>query len=346
MVNYWSEFEYNKLKLLQNYKKVESILEVSKGSKDYDEMFPICIDLHLTNACNLQCSWCTDREIMKTVASIPYEKVTALLDEFAEHGTGVTLEGGGEPTLHKDFFRIVDYAYDQNIHLGLITNGTMDISNSIYKFKWVRVSLDSCNAKEYTQEKGVDKFQKVLENLKKYCANRNPQKTFVGVGYVITTRNMENMEELIECLDKIGVDYIYFRPVEEAEDILPTVQDMLNLKKNLIEWTKDKRIKYLIHIQDRIIKNNNNLPCVAHSITSIIHADGSVNLCEKRRHDEICLGNIMECTFEDLWTSEKRLIATNKLLCAECQVGCDVCRISGFNDVFNQLVNMNTKHFI
>lgn len=277
---------------------------------------------------------------------MPYEKVISLMDEFADHNTGVTLEGGGEPTLHKDFSAIVDYAYNRGVDLGLISNGTIDISKDIYKFKWIRVSLDSCNAEEYKKEKGIDKYELVLSNLRKFCESRNPQKTFIGVGYVITKRNMDNLQGLVKKLNELGVDYIYFRPVEEAENILPTVQDMLNLKKKLIEWTENTRIKYLISIKDRVVKNNNSLPCVAHSLTSIIHADGTVNLCEKRRHDEICLGSVMNSSFYELWTSENRKLATNKLLCAECQNGCDVCRITGFNDIFNQLLNMNTKKFI
>ncbi len=346
MNNYWNEFEYDRMKLLLNDKKVESILDVYKGNKLYDEIFPISVDLHLTNMCNLRCSWCTDRKLMQSGATMTFEKATSLMDEFAFHNTGVTLEGGGEPTLHKDFSAIVDYAYSKDVDLGLITNGTIDISGDVYKFKWIRVSLDSCNADEYKKEKGVDKYNIVLENLKKFCECRNPQKTFIGVGYVITTRNMDNLQKLVERLDEIGVDYIYFRPVEEAEEILPTVQDMLNLKKKLIEWTKNTRIKYLINIKDRVVKNNNQLPCIAHSLTSIIHADGTVNLCEKRRHDEICLGSVENSSFGELWTSEKRKLATNKLLCAECQNGCDVCRITGFNEVFNQLINMNTRKFI
>lgn len=105
MNNYWSEFEYSKLKLLLNYKKVESILDVYRGTRKYDPVFPISVEMHLTNACNLRCSWCTDKELMKKGASLSYEKVIELLDEFAEKGTGVTLEGGGEPTLHKNFHR-------------------------------------------------------------------------------------------------------------------------------------------------------------------------------------------------------------------------------------------------
>mgnify|MGYP001037517059 FL=1 len=346
MNNYWSEFEYSKLKLLLNYKKVESILDVYRGTGKYDPIFPISVEMHLTNACNLRCSWCTDKELMKKGASLSYEKVIELLDEFAVQGTGVTLEGGGEPTLHKNFSQIAGYAYANNINLGLITNGTVDISSDAYKFNWIRVSLDSSNQEEYKNEKGINKFNTVLDNLKKICSCRNPEKTYVGVGYVITTRNMHGLEQLIEKLDKTGVDYIYFRPVEEAEDILPTVQDMLDLKKNLISWTKDRRIQYLINIKDRIVKDNNSLPCVAHSLTSIIHADGTVNLCEKRRHDEICLGNINEMTFGSLWNSETRKLATNKLLCPDCQGGCDVCRITGFNEIFDKLAKLNTKKFI
>lgn len=348
MKNYWDEFEYNKLKLLNKGEKVDSILKVSRGEKLYDELFPISIDLHLTNACNLCCEWCTDKDLRKlgVGATLKYEKVIALLDEFAAAGTGITLEGGGEPTLHPQFPEIVRYAYEKGIALGLITNGTRDISDSIHRFKWVRVSLDSCNAGQYKQEKGKDLFEQVLENLRKFSEARNPEKTFLGVGYVITKRNMDGLENLIGRLDEAGVDYIYFRPVEEAEDILPSVDDMLELKKKLIGWTADKRIKHLINIYDRIVKDNNGLPCVAHSLTTIIHADGSINLCEKRRHDEISLGNILDRSFSDVWNGEPRKLATNKLLCAECQKGCDVCRVTGFNDMFYRLQHINTAAFI
>ncbi len=346
MKNFWDEFEYSKLKLLNSNNKVKSILDVYQGHKDYDEQFPISIDLHLTNACNLNCSWCTDSEIRKGAATMDFQKALQLIDEFAEHNTGVTLEGGGEPTLHKNFSEIADYAYRKNVSIGLITNGTVDVSNDVYKFKWVRVSLDACNAEEYTKEKGKDSFQKVITNLQEFSLKRNPEKTYLGVGYVITKRNMENLQGLVDLLDSIGVDYIYFRPVEEAPDILPSVSEMINLKRDLVEWTEGKRIKYLINIYDRVTKNNHNLPCVAHSLTSIVHADGSVNLCEKRRHDEICLGNINEMSFAEIWNSDMRKFATNKLLCSECQEGCDVCRVTGFNEIFHHLIHMNTKNFI
>ena len=38
--NYWDELEYNKLKLLLNIEKVNSIMDVAKGEKCWMRIFP------------------------------------------------------------------------------------------------------------------------------------------------------------------------------------------------------------------------------------------------------------------------------------------------------------------
>ena len=121
---------------------------------------------------------------------------------------------------------------------------------------------------------------------------------------------------------------------------------MLDLRKQLVELTKDKRIKYMLTIADRVVDKNNNLPCIAHSLTSIIHANGDVSLCEKRRNESIVFGNINETCFKQIWESPYREQVTQRLLNAECQQGCSACRITGFNMLFDSLSKLNTKHFI
>lgn len=344
--NYWDEFEYSKLKLLLNINKVNSVVDVMKGKRLLDTEFPISVELHLTDMCNLKCGWCTDKELRKNNATVNIETIEKLFKEFGQHQTGVTLEGGGEPTLHPKFHEIVDMGNRYGVDLGLITNGTVDVSEIIHKFKWVRVSLDSSNAEEYLAEKGVDSFERVMNNLAKMSSMRNPAKTFIGIGYVLTKRNQSNLKELIKRLDEYGVDYLYFRPVEEAPDIMPTVEEMLDLRKQLVEITKEKRIKYMITIADRVVDQNSNLPCIAHSLTSIIHANGDVSLCEKRRNEEIILGNVNESGFQEIWNSTYHEQMTQRLLNAECQKGCSACRITAFNMMFDNLNKLNTKHFI
>lgn len=344
--NYWDEFEYSKLKLLLNNKKVNSILAVRNGTKKMDEYFPISVELHLTDKCNLNCEWCTDKKLRKNGATLDLQVIQKLFREFWRHGTGITLEGGGEPTLHPDFRAVVETGKKSNIDMGLISNGIVDISDCVNMLKWVRISLDSSTGEEYKKEKGVDCFERVLGNLKNMSKSREEEKTFIGVGYVLTTRNQSNLIELIKRLDSIGIDYIYLRPVEEAGDITPSLENLLNLRRQLAELTENTRIKYMLTITDRVVDKNAGLPCIAHSITSIIHANGEVALCEKRRKDGIILGNIYDNSFEDIWISPYREEISQKLLNSECQSGCSACRITGFNMILDQLEHVHTKHFI
>lgn len=345
-INYWDEFEYDKLKLLLHKEKIQSIMDVAKGIKRYDDLMPISVEIHLTDNCNLRCPWCTDRELHGNGAILPYEKACDLLRLFAQSGTGVTLEGGGEPTISPNFQRIVNFGYQNNVDLGLITNGTVDISESINQFKWIRISLDSSNRQEYITEKGKDLFERVFSNLEKYQEIRDNRKCFLGIGYVLTKRNYSDIERVVERLDQLDVDYIYFRPVEEAPDIVPTRDELYDLRKKLLKITEGKRIKFKLIINDRLEYNNANLPCVAHSITSVIHANGEVACCEKRRHDPVILGNVFEQRFDELWKSDIKKQATKKFLNPQCQEGCSVCRVTSFNKLISSLSGINTQRFI
>lgn len=345
-INYWDEFEYDKLKLLCHREKVQSVLEVGERIKVYDNLPPISVELHLTDNCNLACPWCTDRALLCNGAMLKKEVAFSLLREFSQMGTGVTLEGGGEPTIHPNFKEIVNYGYENEVSLGLITNGTVDISSVINKFKWVRISLDASTKEEYIIEKGKDFMDRVLENIANYKDIRDVRKCFLGIGYVVTDRNYSRIDEIVRKLDKLNVDYLYLRPVEEAEDITPSREELYDLRKRLLSITENMRIKFKLVINDRLIHNNNNLPCVAHSITSIVHANGDVVCCEKRRHDNLILGNVNKSPFKEIWRSEARIKATQKLLDASNQEGCSACRITGFNMLMNNLKNLNTRDFI
>lgn len=102
----------------------------------------------------------------------------------------------------------------------------------------------------------------------------------------------------------------------------------------------------MLTIADRVVDKNAGLPCIAHTLTSIIHANGDVALCEKRRTDNIILGNLHQNTFEEIWEAAFHEEVSQKLLDASCQVGCGACRITGFNMILEQLENVHTRQFI
>ena len=345
-INYWDEFEYDKLKLLCHAEKVRSVMEVAEHIRIYDNLPPISVEMHLTDSCNLACPWCTDRLLLGKGTKLDKEVAFRLLREFGQMGIGVTLEGGGEPTLHPDFKEIVRYGSMSGVSLGLITNGTVDISDIINELRWVRISLDASTPEEYILEKGKNLMDRVLDNIKRYRELRDYQRVFLGIGYVITKRNHSQIESIIDKLDELEVDYLYLRPVEEDIELIPGREELYDLRKKILNLTENRRIKFKMVINDRLICDNASLPCIAHGLTSIIHANGDVVCCEKRRQDILRLGNVNERTFREIWQSEERIQATQKLLDASNQLGCSACRITGFNIMINNLKKLNTREFI
>ena len=344
--NLFTSLEYAPLKLLNKHQKVNSILKLRDGKISFDPLWPVSVELHLTNQCNLNCYWCTDKDLKKNKTFLDVKIIERLFREFKEHDVGVTLEGGGEPTLHKDFSGLVKYAGDIGLDIGLISNGTKDISDLVNYFKWIRVSIDAANPDEYKYEKNVDYFNGVMTNIQKINAARKDSETLLGVGYVITKNNDKHLLDFIESLDKIGIDYIYMRPVEEYVESLPDFEKLYKLHKYLIKNEDRFRIKVSLKLDERVVKSNAGLPCIAHSLTCIIRADGNVVMCEKRRHDTKILGNLSESSFEDIWLSEIRKDVSKQLLNPKSQIGCGVCRITNFNQIFYDLGKLKTINFI
>lgn len=345
-VNHFTMLEYSALKLLNNNQKVNSIIGVRDKQKDFDELWPISVELHLTNVCNLKCCWCTDKNLRKNKNSLDQKIIKDLFCEFKTHGAGVTIEGGGEPCLHRDFEGIVQDARDIGVDIGLITNGTVDIGGIANHFKWIRVSLDATNSTEYVHEKGVDRFKDVLRNIRTINDRRNKADTLLGIGFVITKNNNRNLLAFTKLLDKLGVNYIYMRPVEDAPERLPDFDSLYAFNKNLIKHEERLRVKVILKIDERAVKNNAGLPCICHSLSCIIRADGDVVICEKRRHDIKVLGNICNESFENIWLSERRKKISQQLLQSEYQQGCGVCRITSYNQMFYNLLKLKTSKFI
>lgn len=322
--------------------KVKDILANGSISNTY----PISVELTLTNRCNLKCVYCSDQELRSRQGEKEYLDYQVLADLFCDlsaGGTkGVVFEGGGEPTLHPDFDKLVMCAVENHLAVGLITNGTIHLSEDILKkFEWIRVSLDASNAEEYLKLKKADYFEKVLSNIAhytKYCET-------VGIGYVVTNENMSNIETLIMRLREIGVSYVQLRPVVDMPDLLPQEREL-----NYLEFYRGARFNVIVDgMQENIDRGNDNLPCVANSITSIISGDGSVYLCGRLNiYDWVPpVGNIRKQTFSEIWNGEERKRQLNMVGDAFfCSKNCPQCRVSKFNQLFYRLSQTKSVHFI
>jgi len=106
-----------------------------------EKIMPVHIQLTPTNACNLNCSFCTcgnrDKKKQLTLREIKW-----ILRVCAKRGTkAMTITGGGEPLLHPQINEIIDYAGKKKIEVGLVTNGILFKNLEHHKnLIWCRIS--------------------------------------------------------------------------------------------------------------------------------------------------------------------------------------------------------------
>src|SRR5215218_237528 len=98
---------------------VERLVEQLKHGLDA----PICLTWELTYACNLACVHCLSSSGRRDPRELTTEEAKAVLDELHDLQVFYINIGGGEPTIRRDFFEIVEHAIARSIGVKFSTNG-------------------------------------------------------------------------------------------------------------------------------------------------------------------------------------------------------------------------------
>lgn len=218
---------------------MEHLRAMQQGRQPY----PIHVQIILSDLCNQDCSFCAYR--MEGYSSnqlftdpkadvphnpnrmLPTDKVIGLLDDCQRMGVkAIQLTGGGEPTVHPDFDRIVKEILLRGFKLALVTNGTLLDHTSgwlsdhhratrmqlLASASWVRVSLDAGTAETYGRIRRVppQTLGKVLQNTTRFAAEIARQKTAcrLGIGFVVTQDNHRELPDAIKLARGCGADNI------------------------------------------------------------------------------------------------------------------------------------------
>ncbi len=166
--------------------------------------------------CNSRCVYCSESYYNENKSYNAYPATKELIKKgFFEKGGSVTFQGG-EPTLMKDFDKIVDIYLKNDATIRVNSSGIL-YRYSIYKgikkgnLKLV-VSIDSGTKDLYFKIKKVDKFDSLVKNLKKYAKVLNEKnKTCLTLKYIIIpgiNDSVKDIDDWFNLLKDIGVKSI------------------------------------------------------------------------------------------------------------------------------------------
>lgn len=169
--------------------------------------------LTLNRTCNLRCKWCYARDTeYKSSLTMSKDLAFELIDFFDSINVKHIILIGGEPTIHPDFFEILEYAKEKKIKCALVTNGLMFKNDEfIDKYKSmgmssVSLSLKGENEKTYEEITGFDGFQETIDIIKKLVFSD----ISVSVSMVLTENNMNSFTDVIPTLLNAGVKHFHF----------------------------------------------------------------------------------------------------------------------------------------
>ena len=162
-----------KLGIFDKYKTVLSQTDHIKKFLNGKKPTAINFEIDLTNGCNHRCSFCQWGSYIQTNrATLKSKIVIQTLPELIHYGTkAITWTGGGEPTVHKDFFKLLGMAWDLGLDNGLLTNGSLlkkEYDRQLLKqLVFLRISMAGGNREAYKKVQGRDDFDLVIDNLRR-----------------------------------------------------------------------------------------------------------------------------------------------------------------------------------
>ena len=152
--------------------------------------FPVHLCIEPTSVCNLRCIMCfqldkTFSANKEFIGFMDWNLFTKVVDQAAENDCqAITLASRGEPTLHKDFGKMLEYIYKKGImDVKINTNATRLTEKLCHqilqsKIATVTLSVDACNPETYEAIRVGGKFEQVLKNIKMF--KRIRENEYVG----------------------------------------------------------------------------------------------------------------------------------------------------------------------
>lgn len=329
--------------LFSPYKFINHWNKVGEMVEKKEEIYPITVEISLTNYCNHNCEWCYSKDFKKRVPlSINRTDLFNVLKGLRNFGVkAVLFTGGGEPLQHEDFELILKHTKLLGYKIGVITNGEflskyVDVIKETCDF--VRVSIDASNARTHKRlhNTNINTFRDILKGLKKLCENKG--NLIVGTSFLLHSENYYELLELVDILSILKVDYLHVSPIYLKS--LTFSQGILNRMKYILDKVKKLAKSEKLKI---IILNNKNIEklddfasekCHACRLSLVIGADGKVYLCSKfLGNQKFQIGDIHTDTLQGILFQQSKMLGKVDLQ------RCPPCRYKEANSIIDYLVS-------
>ncbi len=168
--------------------------------------------LTINRNCNLHCQWCYQRKLANSTQKMGKQLAFQLIDLLACLPVKFVVLMGGEPTLHPDFFEIVEYIKGKGLVANVVSNSILFADGTFVSYAEtaglhsVTTSLKGSSDEEYFKSAGLGAFSSV----RKAIENLEASKLRHRVSVTISSSIIVNWQRMIGFIRNCGAkDFIF-----------------------------------------------------------------------------------------------------------------------------------------
>lgn len=321
--------------------------------KSGENIYPIELEIGLTNACNHRCIFCAVDYTGYKPTMLDEDVLLSNLQDLATKGVkSIIYAGEGEPLLNKATPEIINRTKELGIDVAMSTNGVLlspEVSKECLKsLSWVRFSTAGITDTTYDkiQRGKPGDLKKVLVNMQEAVRVKRDQKihTTLGVQLLLLPDNKDEIVQMGKELRKIGVDYFTIKPFSQhpqSEQILQVnYHEMLGLEQEVKELeTDDFKVYFRTHSMEKLEFKREYKQCLALPFMVYIDAKGNLWPCIVfMGKEEFSYGNLNKNSFVEIWEGARRHIISEHFMSMDLEKNCrEICRLDEMNRYLDEL---------
>lgn len=170
--------------------------------------------IEIDNYCNSRCIYCYNN--IRSNEQISVDNFMKMINKLKKIGVRCVILTGGEPTLHPNLMELLNILKDNEMMVGMSTNG-INLNNDIIQFfadnnSFIQVSIDSTDREIYIKIRKTDTLDIVMKNI-----NTMLDKGInVDAGIVLNNLSLQTLEKTIYDLSNMGIPTMH---IEEIKDV-------------------------------------------------------------------------------------------------------------------------------
>jgi hypothetical protein len=178
--------------------KLHISLDDTKIIKDFKPRKPELVDLKITNKCLAGCDFCY-QDSTKSGKHASFKSIERLINEFVKAEIFEIAIGGGEPTLHPDFRKILSYIKQHNMVPNFSTKNYQYFTDDNLRF--LKHVIGSIGISVSTPDDAVQYMKILGKAIEHEMANRWSSSTII-MHYIIDQHPISNFIEILKVLTK------------------------------------------------------------------------------------------------------------------------------------------------